>query len=35
MVALERGLIDIALFNCGRRPLLTERSVIALVLSRF
>lgn len=35
MSHLERGLADIALFNCGRRPCLTEHSLQALVLLRF
>ena len=33
--ALTKGLADILTFNCGRRPVLTERSVMALVLRRF
>jgi hypothetical protein len=33
--ALELGLADIMTFNCGRRPLLTEADVIAMVLRRF
>lgn len=33
--ALTKGLTDIFTFNCGRRPLMTEDGIAALVLSRF
>jgi hypothetical protein len=33
--ALEHGIADILTFRLGRRPLLTEKTVIGLVLYRF
>ncbi len=33
--ALEDGIADIWMFNCGRRPHATEREIMAMVLNRF
>jgi hypothetical protein len=35
MTALELGVLDIASFNCGLRPNITEEQLNRLVLNRF